>query len=87
MPDVSAADLVGGADGDAVARLGAKVTLLLDNNDYAVAWRSVLTTMFGGFANACTWLDVPTLAGRFDRRTLTHSTMAAPELSMQLTRV
>lgn len=27
---------------------------------------------------------IPTLAGRFDRRTLTHSTIAAPELSMQL---
>jgi hypothetical protein len=43
VPDVSAADLVGGTDGDAVARLGAKVALLLDNNDYAVAC-SVLTT-------------------------------------------
>jgi hypothetical protein len=88
VPDVSAADLVGGADGDAVARLGAKVALLLDNNDYAVAC-SVLTTVLRGFASVRRRRrhDIPTLAGRFDRRTLTHSTMAAPELSMQLTRV
>jgi hypothetical protein len=45
VSDVSATDLVGGADGDAVARLRAKVALLLDNNDYAVAC-SVLTTVF-----------------------------------------
>lgn len=32
-------------------------------------------------------LHIPTFAGRFDRKTLTHSTMAAPELSMQLTSV
>ena len=29
----------------------------------------------------------PTLAGLFDRKTFTHSTIAAPELSMQLMRV
>lgn len=29
---------------------------------------------------------VPTFAARLERRTLTHSTMAAPELSMQLMR-
>lgn len=34
-----------------------------------------------------TTMRSPTFAGRFDRRTLTHSTMAAPELSMQFTRV
>jgi hypothetical protein len=87
VPDVSATDLVGGTDGDAVARLGAKVALLLDNNDYAVAC-SVLTTALGQCPDICRrGHDIPTLAGRFDRRTLTHSTMAAPELSMQLTRV
>ena len=51
VPDVSAADLVGGADGDAVARLGAEVALLLDNNDYAVAC-SVLDGVLGALADA-----------------------------------
>lgn len=38
MPYVSSADLVRCADGDAVAGLGAKVSLFLHYDDYAIAW-------------------------------------------------
>lgn len=83
MSHVSSPDLVRGADRHAVACLGAKVALLLDNDYDAVAWgTSTPKPLLAGAV-----LDIPTFAGRFERSTLTHSTMAAPELSMQLTRV
>lgn len=81
VADISSPHFVGGADGHAVAGLGSKVALLLNDYDDAVAW---LRQPWQPRADGP---DLPTFAGRFDRRTLTHSTMAAPELSMQLTRV
>ena len=90
MSHIATSDLVRCADGYAVAGLGAKIALLLDDYYDAIAWgvsvHALLSLLdmvvpYGGYAN------VPTFAARFDRRTLTHSTMAAPELSMQLTRV
>jgi hypothetical protein len=84
MPYIAAPDLVRCADGDAGA-FGAEVALFLDNDYDAVACASWSVYSQSAFllSSAC----VPTLAARFERSTLTHSTMAAPELSMQLTRV
>ena len=83
VPHIASPDLVCCADGHAVARLGAKVALLLHHHDDAVAcYRQPRSTPV--FVSVLGW-HIPTLAGRFERRTLTHSTIAAPELSMQLT--
>jgi hypothetical protein len=82
LPYISAPHLVRGADGDAVARFRAKVALFFYDHHYPVACSRQYprrTAMVPG--------HVPTLAARLERRTLTHSTMAAPELSMQLMRV
>ena len=38
MPDVAAADFVGGGDGDGTAGFGAEGALFLDDYYYAVAW-------------------------------------------------
>ena len=84
MSYISSSDLVRCADGDAVAGFGTKVSLLLDDYDYAITCLLLTTTAPSSSMHTA---HVPTLAGRFDRKTLTHSTMAAPELSMQLTRV
>ena len=89
VPDVAAADFVGGADGDAAAGagFGAEVALFLYDNDDAVAWGERLgefERVEGGMVVVVGGLDLPTLAARFILRTLMHSATAAPELSMTL---
>ena len=82
MPHVAAPDLVCCADRCSICGLGAEVSLLLDDDYYAVTCRASVATSSPAFSK----LPIPTLAGRLDRRTFTHSTIAAPELSMQLIR-
>lgn len=82
MPYVASSDLVRRAYGGAVGRLGAEVPLFLDDDYYAVTCPRVNLTSL----QPLEYRSIPTFAARFDRNTLTHSTMAAPELSMQLIR-
>lgn len=49
VPNVAAADFVGGADGDGAARFGAEVALFLDNDDDAIAWE------WGGWVRWVVW--------------------------------
>jgi hypothetical protein len=84
MSYVSPSDLVRCADRDAVTRLRAKISLFLHYDDNAIAWLSPSAKF--SLHSRGRRLSIPTLAARFDRNTLTHSTMAAPELSMQLIR-
>lgn len=40
---IASSDLIRGADGDAVAGFGAKVSLFLDDYHYAIAWQLLIT--------------------------------------------
>ena len=92
MSHIATSDLVRCADRYAVAGLRAEVALLLNDYYDAIAWGMSVHGFLPFFFVLIWWfpmvyVNVPTFAARFDRKTLTHSTMAAPELSMQLTRV
>lgn len=93
MSYIATSDLVRCADGYAVAGLGAEVALFLDDYYDAIAWGMSVHALLPVLLRLDivilhrVYVNVPTFAARFDRKTLTHSTMAAPELSMQLTRV
>ena len=81
---IASSHLVRCADGHAVAGFGAKVSLFLHDYYYPVA---CLCQPLPHAHDQSQPLHIPTFAGRLERSTLTHSTMAAPELSMQFTSV
>lgn len=83
MPQISPPHFVGrrGAYGPTASGALAEGALLLDDNDYAISWVGLGMQQSEGLVGSDV---VPIFACLFIRRFATHSTTAAPELSMQL---
>jgi hypothetical protein len=78
MGHVSPPHLLGG--GGRTRKFCSKVSLFLNNDHYPVA---LVDLSWWSESGSQARENIPTFAWRFILRTLTHSTMAAPELSMQ----
>lgn len=89
MSDITTTDLVRKCSGG--GGFGACGSLLLNDNNYPISCCTTTVSIFVHSFHFPLWIecrgDWPIVAGRFFLRTFTHSTIEAPELSMQFNSV